>query len=516
MTKSSRRIVIWLAIALAALVFVPILSGNGITFYTDWLWYDSVGQLDVLQTRILSRVLLWAIGAGIVVGFLILNWLVLPKRLFGPLQLHVGGKGGQASFTIGTRLLRIVLSVVVALITLTMASNAAGRWMTVLRFRHATPFGLSDPIFGFDASFYVFRLPFYRSFLGWAMGLVVLTIIGNGLIYVFAGRVRKAEAIGHLSVLGALFLVGRAASYLLRRWALVESSAGVVYGAGYTDVNARMPLFLLMTIVVAVGAAILVVNIFIRRWRLLLYVGAAWLVLVLIGQFYPAAVQRFSVEPNELALERPYIEHNIRFTRHAYGLTDVAESDYEATGALTPQKLEDNADTLGNVRLWDWQPLRSTYEQIQEIRTYYTFNDVDIDRYTIDGQLRQVNLAVRELDIEQMREDARTWINQHPRLWVVSEPGLRGERGGATPLTGAQHPARYGQPEAGDHTTGDLLRREDLELRHHQHVRGRIRLSQRRRERLLALRGRRRRADGGTLSAFGLCATFQQHADCAV
>jgi hypothetical protein len=133
----------------------------------------------------------------------------------------------------------------------------------------------------------------------------------------------------------------------------------------------------------------------------------------LIGQFYPAAVQRFTVEPNELALEREFIEHNIRFTRYAYGLEDVEEFDYQLSGGLTPEDLEDNADTLDNVRLWDWRPLRSTYEQIQEIRTYYTFADVDIDRYTLDGRLRQVNLAVREMDTEQMREDARTWINQH-------------------------------------------------------------------------------------------------------
>jgi len=435
MNDNSKRIVIGLVVALAALVFLPILSGNGITFYTDWLWYESVEQLDVLKTRFVSQIILWLLGAGLVVGFLIVNWLVLPKRLFGPLQLNVGGKGGRASFTIGSRLLRIALSVVIALTALTMASSAAGRWMTVLRFRNATPFDLSDPIFGFDASFFVFKLPFYRSLLGWMMGLVVLTTIGSGLIYLFAGHIRKAASIGHLSVLGALLLAGRAVGYLLRRWALVESSAGVVHGAGYTDVNARMPLFFMMAIVVAVGAVLLVVNIYVRRWRLLLYVGIAWLALALIGQFYPAAVQRFSVEPNELALERPYIEHNIRFTRHAYGLTDVAESDYQATGELTPQKLEDNADTLGNVRLWDWMPLRSTYEQIQEIRTYYTFHDVDIDRYILDGQLRQVNLAVRELDIEQMREDARTWINQHliythgyglclSRVSEVSEEGL--------------------------------------------------------------------------------------------
>jgi len=412
MHSKSRRTIIGLLIGLIALVLVPLLSGSAISLYTDWLWFDSVGHLDVLRTRILSRLLLWVVGAVVVSGFLMINWFVLPRRLFGAFKLEFGGSD-RGSFTIGARLLRVVLSAIAALVALTLASSAAAGWMTVLRFRNATTFGLEDPIFGFDAGFFVFKLPFYRTLLGWAIGLVVVTLIGNALVYAFSGRVRRAEAIGHLSVLGSLALVGRAVSYQLQRWALLESSAGVVYGAGYTDVNARMPLFLLMAVVVGVGALLLLINIFVRRWRLLVIVGVAWLALTLIGQFYPAAVQRFTVEPNELALERQYIEHNIEFTRFAYGLDAVEESEYQITGELTAQDIADSSDTLENVRLWDWRPLRSTYEQIQEFRTYYTFPDVDIDRYLLDGQLRQVNLSVRELDIEQMREDARTWINQH-------------------------------------------------------------------------------------------------------
>ncbi len=412
MSQRAKRLLIGTVVGFAALVLLPILSGNAITFYTDWLWFDSVGHLDVLKTRILARVALWAAGALVVVGFLAVNWFFLPRRLLGRIQLRIQGQG-RASITIGARLLTVLLGVVGALVALTMASAAADKWMSALRFSHAASFGLSDPIFGLDAGFYVFKLPFYRFLVSWMMGLVVVTLIGNALVYVFAGRIREAEATGHLSVLGALFLVGQAVSYQLQRWALLESSTGVVYGAGYTDVRARMPLFSLLAGVVVIGALLLLVNIRIRRWKLLVFVGIAWLALSLIGQFYPAAVQRFTVEPNELALEREFIENNIRFTRFAYGIDEIEEFDYQLNGELTPQDLEESADTLDNVRLWDWKPLRTTYEQIQEIRTYYTFADVDIDRYTLDGRLRQVNLAVRELDIEQMREDARTWINQH-------------------------------------------------------------------------------------------------------
>jgi len=412
MTQRVRRILILGAVAFGALVVLPILSGSAITFYTDWLWFDSLGQLSTFQTRFLSRVVLWILGALLAMAVLAVNWFFLPRRLLGRFQFQLRREGG-AAITIGARLLTIILSVIAVLVALTMASAAAEQWMTALKFIHANPFALSDPVFGFDVSFHVFKLPFYRSLLSWSMGLVVVALIGNTLIYLFAGRIREAQAIGHLSVLGALFLVARGLGYQLQRWSLLQSSAGVVYGAGYTDVHARMPLLYLLTGVVVIGALVLLFNIWVRRWRLLLGVGGAWLALSLVGQIYPTTVQRFTVEPNELALERPFIEHNIRFTRHAYGLDGIQEFDYQVTGELTSDDLIDNEDTLGNVRLWDWRPLRATFEQIQEIRTYYTFADIDIDRYTLDGTLRQVNLAVRELDTEQMREDARTWINQH-------------------------------------------------------------------------------------------------------
>jgi uncharacterized membrane protein (UPF0182 family) len=409
--RATRRL-IGLTVAFAVLVLLPILSGSAISFYTDWLWFESVGQLSTLKTRLLARIVLWLAGALLVLATLVINWFFLPRRLLGRFRLEIGGKG-RTSITIGIRLLTIILSVIGALVTLTMASAAASEWKTALRFIHVKPFGLSDPIFGFDAGFYVFKLPFYRFVVGWVMSLIVVALMGNALVYALAGRIREGETIGHLSVLGALFLVGKGVGYQLQRWALLESSTGVVYGAGYTDVHAQMPLLSLLTGVVILGALLLLVNIFIHRWRLLLFVGIAWLALSLVGQVYPAAVQRFTVEPNELALERPYIAHNIRFTRYAYGLEDITESDYRVTGELTAEDLAANQRTLDNVRLWDWKPLRSTYEQIQEIRTYYTFFDVDIDRYTFDDRLRQVNLAVRELDTEQIREDARTWINQH-------------------------------------------------------------------------------------------------------
>jgi len=411
MKQKPRRMIGYL-IAAGALVALFVLFISTVGIYTDWLWFDSLGQLRTYQTRLWTQVGLWLASALLVIAVLAVNWSVIPRRLLGQLQLRLRGHT-HPRFTISPRGLTIILGVVVAFVTLVMASEAGGRWMTFLTFRHAAPFGLSDPIFGLDASFYVFQLPFYRFLLDWLLGLIIMTLIGTALVYLAAQRMGEGAATMHLSVLGVLFLAGKALDYQLQRLALLNSSGGVVFGAGYTDVHARLPLLHLLTGVVVLGALLLLVNIFIRRWRLLLIAGGVWLALSVLGPSYPAFVQRFTVQPNELALERPYIEHNVRFTRYAYGLEDVQESDYRVTGVLNAGQLAANADTLDNVRLWDWRPLRTTYEQLQEIRTYYTFADVDVDRYTLDGRLREVTLAMRELDVEQLREDARTWINQH-------------------------------------------------------------------------------------------------------
>ena len=412
MAQTPRRSIARYAIGLGAILALYVVFTSTVDIYTDWLWFASLGQLSTYQVRLWTQTGLWLAGGLLVILFLIVNWLLIPRRLLGQVQLNLRGRMRQI-LAAGSRVPAIILRIVAALVALVMASEASSRWMTFLTFRHAVPFDLSDPIFGLDASFYVFRLPLYRFLVGWLLVLITVTLIGNVLVYLSTRQAQGRMATTHLSVLGALLLAGKAIDYHLQRFALLDTSRGVVFGAGYTDVHARIPLLNLMTGIFLLGGLLLIVNLYARRWRWLLIAGGAGLALSILGPLYPGFVQRFTVQPNELALERPYIEHNIRFTRYAYGVDNVQESDYAVTGQLTAQTLEDNADIIDNVRLWDWRPLRTTYEQLQEIRTYYTFADVDIDRYILDGRLREVTLAARELDIEQLREDARTWINQH-------------------------------------------------------------------------------------------------------
>jgi uncharacterized membrane protein (UPF0182 family) len=430
MSQKARRTIIKYAIIAGAAVAVFTIFNSTVGLYTDWLWFASLDKLRVLQTQVVAKIVLWLASGLLVTLVLFVNWFLIPRRALAQLQLNLRGRKSQ-QLTLGARALIFILEGLAALATVLLASEVSSRWMTVLTYRHATPFGVSDPIFGLDASFYVFQLPLYRFIVLWVGALIVVAVIGSAVIYLLAGRIRDRAATAHLAALGVLLLAALAAHYQLQRFTLLTSSRGTVFGIGYADVHARLPLLHVLTGAAVLGAVALVVSIgcsasaIIRRWQprasvgLPLIAGAIWLLITVIGPFYATTVQAYTVQPNELALEQPYIAHNIRLTRYAYGLGNadgtpaVKEIDYQVGSTLTAAQLEANADILDNVRLWDWKPLRTTYEQLQEIRTYYTFAEVDVDRYVLDGHLREVTLAVRELDIEQMREDARTWINQH-------------------------------------------------------------------------------------------------------
>ena len=399
MNQNTRRTLIRNGIIVGVLLVLFVLFRSTVDFYTDWLWFASLGKQQVLQTQLVTQIGLWlASGLGVTL-LLAVNWFVVPRRMLGQLSLNVRGR---RQLTIGARALTIGLEVLTALITVLMAAEVSNRWMTFLAFRHAVPFGVSDPIFGLDAGFYIFRLPLYRFLTVWVMALVGVAALGNGLIYVLAGRIRDRAVLVHLAVLGAIFMIVLAVDYQLQGFKLLNLSRGAVYGAGYTDVHARLPALTVLSVTAVVCGGALVLGALTRRWQFPAVGAVVWLAVALLSPVYATMVQTYTVQPNELALEQPYIQHNIRLTRCA---SQVHESDFQVAGTLTAQQIEENADILDNVRLWDWKPLRATYEQLQEIRTYYTFAQVDVDRYELDGQLREVTLAVRELDIEQMREN---------------------------------------------------------------------------------------------------------------
>ena len=221
----------------------------------------------------------------------------------------------------------------------------------------------------------------------------------------------------HVAILLASIFALKAWGYQMAAYGILLSSHGVVYGATYTDIHARLLAYKLLLVVAAIVAIMIIINIFVKRISWIVYSIGAWLVIsILLGGIYPGLMQKFIVQPDEFNKEKPYIQNSIAMTRNAYQLDEVDNREFKLEYNLTMDDINKNRDTVDNIRLWDWQPLKDTYKNLQELRPYYTFNDVDIDRYTVDGRYRQVMLSAREMeDIYQsqdMAPQAKTWINQ--------------------------------------------------------------------------------------------------------
>lgn len=414
--------------AIFVLIAIAVISALA-RIYIDWLWYDSLGFKQVFITTILSR---WGIGIAvflIVFVFLLVNLLLTRRYSRYPERLTTEN-GREIIFlhppTWETFLQSKTAFWLIAgsslLIALLFGSIAAEKWLTVQQYFHAVDFNIADPIFQKDLSFYFFNLSLYEMLYGLAMPLMLLTILVVGVFYFLTSAV---DLIGidwrafnwpkrHLAVLLGMIFLLKAWGYKLSMYGILYSPSGVVYGAGYTDIHARLLAYKVLMVAAVVVAAIILINMFIQKLSWIAAGVAGWLVLALIlGSIYPYIVQKLSVEPNELERESPYIAHNIRFTRAAYNLDKIETEPFNINYSLSADDLKANMDTIRNIRLWDWQPLQSTYKAIQEIRTYYAFNDVDIDRYVVNGQYRQVMLAAREMDQEKLPSTAQTWVNKH-------------------------------------------------------------------------------------------------------
>lgn len=415
----------WLLLGAAGAALV-LAAAEGVPLYADWLWFREVGYLQVFL-RILGfqGALFASVGLG---SFLFLRWNLRlaararPPDVFWELEEPLG----LPSRVILEPLVRRALTPAAALAGVAMGLVAAQEWPVLLAFRHAQPFGLTDPIFGHDVGFYVFRLPFWRQLLDWGLLVLVVTLGATGLVY-FLGRVLVLTARGpvvtrrartHLLAQVALLLFARAADFFLDRYDLLYSPRGAVVGATYSDVHAAMPALTALTVLAALCGLLAAVQA-VRggAWPVaagLLALALAWVVGVWA---YPALVQRLRVAPNALVAEAPYIAHHIRLTRRAFDLDRVEERDFPARDSLTASALARNVATVRNVRLWDREPLLATFAQLQEIRTYYRFLDVDPDRYRLDGEYRQVMLAARELAYDRLPRDPRDadrqWINEH-------------------------------------------------------------------------------------------------------
>jgi uncharacterized membrane protein (UPF0182 family) len=409
-------------IVFVVVAFVALgLLGQLVPLYTDWLWFNEVGYAQVFTTTLSLRGSLFALVALAVALFLWAN-LTLAARTAAPDVLwELEDQLGLPGRVVIEPLIRRFLPIVLALIAVVSGLRGSAAWETVLGWANATPFGTKDPVFGFDLSVFVFQLPFWRLLHGWAMALVGATMVLTLAVYVLQrslvlttrGPRLAAGARTHLLVLGAVFLGLKAVGFWLDQYEIVFSPRGIVFGASYTDVNATLPMLKTLAVLSVLAALACVLQIGRAGLRFVAgALGAVAIVWVVGLGIYPALLQRFRVAPNELAAERPYIEHNIRMTRQAYGLDRIEEREFPADENLDARAIERNEPTIKNIRLWDYRPLLRTYAQLQEIRTYYKFVDVDNDRYTVNGEYRQLMLSPRELSYQHL-QGGRNWINEH-------------------------------------------------------------------------------------------------------
>ena len=404
---------IYALIALLLVVALPSLA----ELYTEWLWFGETGYQSVFLKSLAAKGLIGALAFVPAFLFLLGNLRLALRGFTKPYVVFPGG-GDLQPIVLDPRHFGLVAVGLSALLAFFLSVVASSQWLTILRFLEQTPFGQADPLFGYDVGFFVFTLPFLDVARYICFALVILSGIGAVAAYVAGGRLSVGpegfsidlKARQHLLLLaaGAFVLLAWGAYLDIPR--LLTTSSGIVYGASFVDVNLRMYVLQGLLVVAGLGAAAAAYAAFTRaNWPVVAGLGG-YLLVWIGGGGAATALQQLVVTPDEQQREAPYLVHNIAATRQAFDLDEVEERAVSGDALLTLQDIEDNAETINNVRLWDHQPLLDTFGQIQEIRTYYEFASVDNDRYVVDGEYRQTMLSSRELNSDSLPN--RSWVNE--------------------------------------------------------------------------------------------------------
>jgi uncharacterized membrane protein (UPF0182 family) len=414
-------------------VLVPLLVAALLAFgwLADLFWFQAVGYAQVFWRLLAIKLGLFAAAAAVVFVYAWINLRLLTRRvdLIGTLQST--SPAAQVASLAPPGLIRAFEILAPLAAALVIGIGFAEGWDAFVRFVWAQPFGQADPLYGRDIGFYLFELPFLERIQNAIAALAFAATVLLFVAYRRAGLIGYRPGVGivaprgvlnHVLANGVLFLLAWASGYVLDRYGLLTESTGAVFGAGYTAVHVtRFALWgaALLTVAFALAAYAVVAT---GRARLVFALAGAFLgAMLLIRVVLPVTVQRLVVEPNELGLEQPYLKRNIDLTRIAFGLDGIDVRAYNPRAALTMADIAAHRDTVNNIRLWDWQPLKQTFRQLQQIRTYYTFEDVDIDRYPLHDELRQVLLSARELSPD-LPGKGVTWVNR--RLQYTHGYGL--------------------------------------------------------------------------------------------
>ena len=498
---------------IAAAVLLIIILGIITGYVEKWLWMRQLDYAGIFWTLLSVQ---WAMFCSAFVFAFLYLWVSLRQAVRNSAAFRGDGPVAQTGIDFSPRLLKLAVGVISAGVALFFAAGFYAQWDTYLRFRYGGSFGVSDPLFGVDVGFYLFHLPFYSLLQTSLMLLTVLALAAVVLTYVFFGLLRLSgsgkiaaagNATSHLSQLLFILVANWGFGLYLDHYNLVYSTLGVVYGAGYTADHVTRIALWIMVAVSAVACALLALNFFRPRFRALLLGSGIYVGLYIVGiLLFPVVVQKFFVQPSELALETPYLKNNIEFTRKAYQLEAIQETSYPALADLTPAAVARNEDTIQNIRLWDARPLLQTYQQTQAIRLYYQFHNVGVDRYHLADGYHQVMLATRELSPE-LPESANLGQSVsavHPWLWSGHELRLEDRRRRVSGIPSRERPCRIGVwPE--HNPASDLLRGIDAGLSDRCNRHQRVRLPQGQRQCLHQLQRKRGHPAGQLLEKAPIC-----------
>ncbi len=419
MKKNKRAIILTVIVILFLYLFSLFVN-----YYGDWLWFKNMGYSSIFDTMILSKMFSFLVFFVIFALFSTIhirsaykrgsqtrdNYAIAdddPRKLLLPFY-----KGKIAFWFWG---------LIIMFFGIVMGSSASGHWNDFLQFIHSTSFNLKEPVLGKDAGFYIFKLPVYRFAVSWYLFMTALTFIAvlfsyyldnafniNGNSFSVSRKVK-----GHLILLAAFFGLGVSSLYIIKLFNILYSSHGATYGPSYMDIHAQIPAYWTIFILSLIITLLLFLYPVYKKRIILIYAIGIWLtVWIGFGWIYPYVVEQYSVKPNELKMETPYIANNIKFTREAFGLNNIKTAPFPVDQNITYKDIRDNQHTIENVRLWDRRPLIATYKQLQEIRLYYDFNSVQVDRYLFD-KYTEVVLGARELPVTEIPERAQTWVNKH-------------------------------------------------------------------------------------------------------
>lgn len=408
------------------IILLFIFASRGIGWIVEWDWLRGLGYQQIFWKTKVTQLLLYLGAFIIALVYMIPNMYFLSKNIsFIHINLTDSPFENLGYRYINTKQIRILTYTTGIVVSFFFAIAYSGRWNAFFRFFRHQYFGKTDPVFGHDIGFYIFRLPFLETIQNsltflvfFATLILIILYMAKGLISLdkirHAPKLLSSAAVKHISInLGIWFLL-LAWGYFLQRYQLLFNQNGVVVGAGYTDIHVTLPVLWVMVVLTILLGLLSFYQFFRMRFRWLIGGGIVVLIIGFIGQaILPAAFRSFVVKPNELKLEKPYLKNNIALTRQAYGLDKFDETSYNASDSLSYAEIIKNMQTIDNIRLWDPRLIIHTYRQLQEIRLYYSFPTVSIGRYHTNLGYKQMMLSARELNTAQLPPKAQTWVNQH-------------------------------------------------------------------------------------------------------